>query len=555
MKKKVFLSFTLILLAVGNLFAQRFVTATTLAYIQLSDQSKVYFFYEPTNSEYYKSAATEISINAQETIKIWIPANRDSMFMCENQNGDRFYSRKIVNLMTQIPEDLTLLLPSYDNEILFFENSEHLAQLYNLTSQYIETISGNDSTELFLNNIEKLFEGNFTSFRSYINNKYSLDSSYTEDQFILMSKENFISDEILNTYFNQYRLIGLGDTVYYYHNREEILSTHKSNELGIQFLKEKARFKDDNVDLDIFNNISAIDLEKYEITYKSKKGKKGHNKGIYYQQNPFGSDTYYQTIAEQIDDVEQCNPYKKGIKLETWYGNVNSASSSNYNYYTDLTTYTTQSDFIVNTVQLVINWGDSSSPQVVNNYTNKFAIYHTYPQGSQTVFNVTIETKLIDFVTGQVISIFDGANYPVSGPIIFHTDVACTTTDKQIYKVKNSSDGNWKMLMSGWISENLFGSHIGGYTRALKKQSNGNWKLEKAKIKVHVEGVFRNDSCIQNEFKSGQKEHDNDKKIEKIKAKLFKRYSQHANGDVKTKHRLIKGGIILEDQIILNPCQ
>jgi hypothetical protein len=68
---------------------------------------------------------------------------------------------------------------------------------------------------------------------------------------------------------------------------------------------------------------------------------------------------------------------------------------------------------------------------------------------------------------------------------------------------------------------------------------------------VHVEGVFRQDDDCD---KSGTKENNNDKKIEKTKTKLWSKYSEFSNGDVKTTHRLIKGNITITDELILNPC-
>ena len=72
---------------------------------------------------------------------------------------------------------------------------------------------------------------------------------------------------------------------------------------------------------------------------------------------------------------------------------------------------------------------------------------------------------------------------------------------------------------------------------------------------MHVEGVFRqDDDCEKTKSESGTKENNNDKKIEKTKTKLWSKYSEFSNGDVKTTHRLIKGNVTITDELILNPC-
>lgn len=535
-------------------YSQKSLDATVVASYPLNTENNRYFLYESSKAEYYESAITSVQLNINEGIRIWIPANSDSLYLAINDYNQKFYVKKIQDPNTQLPLEVSFMLPYLDNEILFFDNKEQLTGLYDLTQNYINKFGDNDSLQSFLNSIEKIYGDEFISYRKHFSSKYPPEDAYSNDQLNQISRENFISDDILNTYFNHKHLIGLGDSVYYYNNRQEILSVHKNNNGGIEYLKTISLIKDNNVEFIILSDLSAKDLEIYGVSYISKKGKKGLSKGLIYSQNPQNTDWYFQTIPHQINEVENCNPYKKGVNIETWYGFVTTSGSTNFNYYKD-GTYLTEDNPnpILRTVTLIINWGDGTPLQTVTNYTDLDDVYHEYPSGIEAQYQVYIETQLVDIYNGETISIFDGQGYSSSVPIVFIVGVACTDKDKQEYNSKES--GDWKMQVSGWVSHNFFGSHIGGYTHAYKKQSNGSWKLDKAKIKVHVEGVFRqDDDCEKTKSESGTKENNNDKKVEKTKTKLWSKYSEFSNGDVKTTHRLIKGNVTITDELILNPC-
>lgn len=554
MKTKLNFALLLFVMIATPAFSQRVLEANVVTKLEYGSNTSVYFLYEPLNSEYYKTVVTEVSLEINELIRIWIPANEDSLFLVQDMNDQEFYAKKVDNPNSQLPEDLSLLLPVLNNEILFFDSPSHLAQLYQLTED--QAYESDSSFQVFLNEIEELYGSGFVSYRTYFNNKYPITESYRDNELDQMEKENFISDAILNTYFNQYRLMGFSDSVYYYHNREEILAVHMNNVAGIDYLKSLARMKDDNVDLSILTGVAAMDLDQKEVRYVSKKGVIGFSKGLSYSQNPLSDDHYYKTIPKLQDISLDCIPYRKAIQVETWYGQT--GQLNNTNYYTDYFNFT-GNDPIIRTVTLKINWGDGSPIQIVNNHTdrNDDAVYHDYPAGVEATYYIQIETVLEDlYWPGNFISIFDGQGYNDSQNYKFSVGIACTGIDKQAWKEQVNPSGSWKMKMSGWINHNMFGNHIGGYTHAYKKQDNGSWKLGKADIKIEVEGTFRHaTNCTQTEFKSGSKQHNNDKKIEKTKTKVFTRYQKFGNGDVKTKHRMIQWGVTLTDEIVLNPCQ
>jgi hypothetical protein len=556
MKRKIQMALLALLVNVSSSFAQQVLDATVVAVLPYGQGLNVYFLHETNNSEYYKSVVTDVVLTTNDVARIWIPANEDGLFLVEDGIGGEFLAQKTSNPSTQLPLDLSLLLPSVINEILFFDSPEHLSELYKLTEEYTNQFEDNDDYQIYLNSIEELFGLDFISYRKYFTEKYPIDGSYSDHTISQMHQENFISDDIMSTYFNQFRLIGIGDTVYYYNNRKEILAVHEGNEVGIEYLEYLAREKDSDPEFDIFSDVSGMDLEYKQIDYISKKGDKVSAKGITYTEIAGGEENgyYFQTIVEKIDEVGECAPNVKGINVEFWYG-VAGSTNSNINYYTNGSTITSSTSTIIRTVKLKINWGDGTWTTVYNNYTDLETIYHTYPLNPGQEYNVVVETEFYDLYALQTNSVFDGAGYPGSSPIKFNVGIACTKEDTQKYKEKVSNDGNWKMVMSGWTSDNVFGSEIGGYTHAYKKQNDGSWKLDKAKVKIEVEGTFRKESdCDITEYKNGDKEHNNDKKVQKTKSKVFGRYNKFGNGDVNTKHRLIKGNITLEDQIILNPC-
>jgi hypothetical protein len=546
--KSILKLFILMILGIPYGNTQEYKNATIIAEIPVGPQ-KYYILQEQISSEYYKTSVSNIGLIISEIVQLKFDNRPDDMVEVISPILNEFLlAKRIQSPVNEMDPKLFYQLPINVNGVLFFTSKDHLASVYELTDNYAH--SNPESYEMVINrldNIESNFSG-FQSYRKYFDNKYELDIvTYSLEEIRKIEMENFISDEVLNTYFNSFRLIGIGDSIYYYNDRETILAVKSDNQAGINYLMGLARLKDSDETFDAFS-ITQLELEQNKVSYSNKRKKKYVSKGLYSIQVGSTTTVSYQTIPQPVNNPNpsSCNPKLKGIWVEIDYSIVDGASSSYASYTHD------ENGFLIRTVTLIVNWGDGTTT-TTNNYNGQSVIYHTYPNFQ--IYNVTTEVVLNDFlVSGSNVSVYDGQGYPGSSPIIMDCILSCGDNDKEAWDEKISSNGQWRMHAKGWINDNIFGNHIGGYTHAYKKDGNG-WKRDKAYIYIKVDGIFRNEyDCNLTESKSGEKDHNNDKKIEKVKTKFLTRYSLNGNGDVKTKHKLIKGNITLETTITLNPC-
>jgi len=104
-----------------------------------------------------------------------------------------------------------------------------------------------------------------------------------------------------------------------------------------------------------------------------------------------------------------------------------------------------------------------------------------------------------------------------------------------------------------WVNHNFWGKHIGSYTHFWKKNSDGDWERHKADIYTSVNGTFRDNNCTSVETKSGSDLEHLQKKVQKTETKLFKQYDI-SNGDIKSHHYFVKGSLLLQLDLELEPC-
>ncbi len=104
-----------------------------------------------------------------------------------------------------------------------------------------------------------------------------------------------------------------------------------------------------------------------------------------------------------------------------------------------------------------------------------------------------------------------------------------------------------------WVNHNLFGHHTGAYTHSWKWVS-GEWKRRDSRIHVSLDAKFRNDECEVTETKTDSETHNNDRRIEIVKTKLFRKYKNVGIHDVKSNHTLQDGGTTITINMELDPC-
>lgn len=487
-------------------------------------QQNYYILNENGTEDYYKSSPYDVLLNINQSLQIKFTDRPDQMVeIVVPSVNEILLARKIETPAGGISPRLLYRLPKQAGDILYFESEAHLAEVQDLVRDYLADGPDNDiNIQNKLNQIEGKFDG-FNSYRTYFEKKYNLSTgSFTELEIEKILKEDFINDDVLKTFFNSYRLIGIGEKVHYYHQTDLILSFPIGNTQALEYVKEICRIQDSQ-DYDVFAPESGmyelmdyleVTSGKYEIPFPSK--------GAVWVSPEYS----YYSIPVQFHLPENCNPYKKGLAMElnkVYHENTQAGSQS------------TPVNLTSAGASLTIDWGDGVT-EVFNNYDGSVK-YHTY---SSTNIYFPVTTLTFVDLYGVTRQIQDGNNTG-GNDMSFTTSLACTDIDKNLWGQKTS--GVWKMSCEIWVNHNMFGHHVGAATHAWKNTSGNTWQQRNARIKVHVEGIFRNDACEQTETKSDSKDHNSDKNIQVQETKFWAKYKTVGNGDVKSHHELIKDEI------------
>lgn len=527
--KKISLSFFLLICLTS--FSQITKTEGTIIGEILVGEQHSYIISESGTSNYYKSSVCSTILPNSSVVTLVYTEREDGMIDVRNDISNEIILAKLLNTENGvINTEILSELPSVLNEMLVFRNEDHLTRFYDLVDLSVSSAS-DSSAEMNekLAEIEDLFNG-FVSYRKYFDDKYFVgDKAFTESEIASLENEDFISNEVLKSLFNSYRIIGIGDSIYYYNDMDEIVSFSDEDIAILNDIKVLSRAKDiEKVSIfDISSGLMTKDL----VVLTSKKKKKLPKSVI-----AINLDYSYHSIPVPYHLVESCNPFKKGIQIQ-----LNEVYHPNQAYADQ--TYTAY-NFNGAGASLFINWGDGNS-QTVSNYDGSF-IYHTYT-GSQT-YSVSTILTFVDLY-GITRQMYDGENYGTA--ILFNTETACSELDAAQYA--SSSSGNWKMTTKIWVNHNIFGHHIGAYTHSWKWVS-GEWKRRDSRIHVSINATFRNDECEVTETKTDSKTHNNDRRIETVKTKLFRKYKNVGIHDVKSNHTLQEGGTTITINMELDPC-
>lgn len=506
------------------------VNGTVVGEIQIGSQY-CYILAENGTSNFYKSTVCSTVLASNSPVTLVFSNRTDGMIDVRTEvSNEIILARLLLNDNNVVTPEILSILPDVNHEMLIFRSQEHLQEFYELIE--ISVIANSDSSAQMdgkLAEIEALFNG-FLSYRKYFNDKYfSRDQSFTDEQITQLEKEDFINNEVLKSLFNSFRFIGIGDSIYYYNDQDEIVGLSESHLEILDDLKVLSREKD-NRGTSIFNREANLST-KNEVVLISKKKQIG-TKGY------VPIDLFYTYQSYPILDhlVESCNPFKKGLKIELneiYHPNApfTEGSSTPYNF--------SGAGSI-----LTINWGDGTT-QTINNYDGGY-INHVYPSSQNYQVNTVLT---FEDLYGDIRQAYDGVNYGTQ--ILFNTETTCAEHDAS--EPLSVTSGNWKLSAEIWVNHNIFGHHIGAYSHAWKFV-NGEWKRRNSRIHVSIDAKFRNDQCEITETKTNSKTHNNDKRIQTVKSKLFKKYKNIGVNDVKSGHSLEEGGTTISFNLVLNPC-
>jgi hypothetical protein len=429
-------------------------------------------------------------------------------------------------------------LPTYSNDILYFRDENHLAQIYN---QFVvfDSILIDVEQEL----IAKSFKSNFNDFKCFedlidiVFGDQEL-TGLSDDQMTVLEEFDFISDYILKSIFSEHRLIGIGERVYYYNYHNEIISVDKTDSGAIDALKDVSS----NGRFDMTDLSSEINHSK---RYRFEMTEYGLNLSGKFDIEDFEDTTIMETKDIVIISINQfyvsniqgklpepCNVRKVAIRVETWL--ITGAGTEQTNIQPMYSTSWNNAGY--NTV-LQINWGDGTY-DVIQNYDNEQWFEHEY--ANYDIYDIT--TEMI-----TAVGVFNDFGE-------FNAEVECASGDHANWK--HTESGSYRLRSKIWVKHNVFGKHVGSYTHAYEKDGN-NWKKIRAKIYTSIDGNFRNEVCTYLENKADEKSRNNKKEVQKTKTKFWawiKANTTTNDNDVQSYHTMQKGSTIITVAMQLKVC-
>lgn len=412
-------------------------------------------------------------------------------------------------------------LPYVSNGILFFDDQDHIIEVHDWLEHLIDSL--NIETNDVLDELENQLTG-FSSFRTKLNLDFGLtQGGMTNQEMDEYLEVDFIRDEILKTFINTNRMIGIDDSVFFMKGENVILGIDAGDNnliAGIAALPDSLDVLGEGGIIALSGNPLGINI--YSPLINS-----------YRRDKIEVNDTIsYQTFLNVVK--EPCSVYERTIAVDLYQ--ESDAGTFLYNPIDPMW------DLEEPVRTLTIDWGDDIV-QVIENYHNGHArIPHVYLEyGSYDV------TTIYEFTDkyGDLQTAYDTLDKPIE------IDFACT--DQEAHMVEYSTSGNYRMVSELFVQHNVVFKQIGAKTTFYEYKS-GAWEREKADVYAKVDGLFReHDSCQYKEVKTENKLRYSQKDVQSDKTKLWRSY-QIGNGDINSRHYCVKGALLLQIELVLNPC-
>lgn len=535
---------------------------TTVHVIQEINYSSIhlYIFENVQTQNYYKSSASTADIldignevqldltHENSNIPIYINESLSNLIALEIQGSNNDDEGGF-----NLTDDIIYNLPYQVDDILFFENSQHITDLTELLYGQ-EDIDIENNENLQDSSILFAFEGQYTSFKSFrhhIENRYAFQESegYLDDELKEYYKYDHLKDDALKSFFNENRLIGIGDSVYYYHNTNEALRFHMNFTEGYTICRKLSLLDKYENTLDHFRGTLLIHPGFEEISE------------VYDPNRPKGSITL----------TDPNNPDKKIVHESKLHADHPPALCENTTIRIWLSILATELEYIDQSVfppkdfpkkeypvnlknrpvTLEIKWKGASSIgsdiQTITNYKGG-KVSHDY--GIAGSHNIITKITYVDTVTLNIAELNDNINSSVTG-------LPCTTSEDWDYDFSKSgnSNGDWRLEAEIWTRNKWFGKQIGSHSHAYER-IRGKWKRRRITINTYVYGRYRDDQCIdQNDPRSDYKSQ-NSRKVRVTETPLLVNWSEYAFGndtDLWSRHRMDSKG--LDFKIKMTLCQ
>ncbi|MFK8006367.1 MAG: hypothetical protein AB8H03_08355 [Saprospiraceae bacterium] len=457
-------------------------------------------------------------------------------------------------------------LPKVVDGIMVFESTDQVDDLDDYLSKLIK------KSDDMMDDVLDIFEfsyADFTSYRSYFNNSNNLlNGSFQISELQSIMANERILGEVRKTFFNEDRLLTIGNNTYFQFSTDIILSFDKDD----SFMLSEIGKIDDDYEFQRPNSILYAQSTASKVDLYSSRIQRG-SKGAFALD--FVNGPFYGSFVVPNNNID-CQPLTKTISVTADQLGSAGANTNPWQDFED--------------VRLEIRWGDNSV-QIIDNYVFGQVIDHVYPtietnyeaatllsfshpnagpfprvalfDGNENLFpeqNIDVgfgQTWGRDLVINPVLpSGFDNAPEDIAFTV--NPNLACTdeATEEGMFTFSGGAwmSGNRALMSKIWVDQiigNWIG-RVGGYTWCWRISNGNTLSLERGNITVFVEGTFYGDGCTYDDYKSDSRQHNNDKKIEEKINKTSSKY--HVNDDLHTYHRLIDGGSDFTFDHILQVC-
>lgn len=525
--------------ALGFLSFAQETNANILGSVEIGG-TRYYVLQESGTGKYFKSEMTSINVlNYGDIVKLEQQKDENGFQQIKDASFNNLFKAKEEvsgnpnNGANYVDPAILFRLPKVYNGILVFENKKHFDELYNLIDNYLVSKKSIPGKKDALTLVESKIE-NYISFREHFQIKYPdegpNDEGYTELEIEKIEKEDFFSDEILKFFLNKYRMVIIDKEVFYYHD------FYTSLKYKFDFLNQ---FQNENERISLIENFDLVEGGSFLPFSKDVE---------------VLSDILYISKDFAKDGKPSSDPLNPKFNITTTYAFLYSTDPCEYQTinFKVITLLDGVPFPLINPYQgeLLVNW-----PVVTTVYGSSFPPNIPYKNGYVDHFNATPGTKNISYhltfiYNGEIYDFKDGYSpliYPNQTQITYEIpEEVCTELDDLEPYWEES--GNWKMYAECWVSNNWIGNRVGSKTHAWKEKSQDHWVRKRAEIEARIDAKLNNDDCDFAQSVSGL-DQENQERVDVVKWKLFKKYKSIINYDIKSYHKLQKGGTTITKEL------
>jgi|GEM_PF-6008185 len=362
------------------------------------------------------------------------------------------------------------------------------------------------------------------------------DEYFTLEEILLDLEFDFIGDEIQKSLLSEYYEVGIASDVYVFMNGDQTFTLQQDNTAAINALREVDK-KSTEIPVDFLDRHS-------DVEYNSPSKHYGQSERAVYGPSP--SAIYYRYFFSGTFNNADCLLYDKDFAATVKEIEMDDNGTPN----------NSSDDIELNRVDysgdFLFSFGDGTS-QSFNNTTNP-SVTHTY--GSTGTFQAVISVTYVDRY-GNTQYDEETKNVLINSVCQeddFHVGEWTTSTPTGT----STAHGDVAIATKLWFNRNFWGTHLGSFTKSYRwDSSRAKWRKERADIEVEIWGSLRDDNCV---TQWSNQDDDFDANSCWVDAKMHCVFNYNkrdiADEDIYSQHTAnFDNGIILEDDLILRPCE